>query len=56
MHRDLLLLFISAVPNTKVCAWGEEDSGGQTESVLFIDTRLSNIYTAEDTPAVCYEI
>jgi hypothetical protein len=22
------LLFISAVPNTKLCAWGEEDSGG----------------------------
>ena len=31
--RDLcgqlgLLLFITAVPNTKLCAWGEEDSGG----------------------------
>ena len=24
----LLLLFITAVPNTKLCAWGEEDSGG----------------------------
>ena len=23
-----LLLFITAVPNTKLCAWGEEDSGG----------------------------
>jgi hypothetical protein len=23
----LLLLFITAVPNTKLCAWGEEDSG-----------------------------
>ena len=22
------LLFITAVPNTKLCAWGEEDSGG----------------------------
>jgi hypothetical protein len=22
------LLFITAVPNTKQCAWGEEDSGG----------------------------
>ncbi len=22
------LLFIAAVPNTKLCAWGEEDSGG----------------------------
>ena len=22
-----LLLFITAVPNTKLCAWGEEDSG-----------------------------
>ena len=22
-----LLLFITAVPNTKMCAWGEEDSG-----------------------------
>jgi hypothetical protein len=21
-------LFITAVPNTKMCAWGEEDSGG----------------------------
>jgi hypothetical protein len=23
-----LLLFITAVPITKLCAWGEEDSGG----------------------------
>ena len=23
-----LLLFITAVPNTKLCVWGEEDSGG----------------------------
>jgi hypothetical protein len=23
-----LLLCITAVPNTKLCAWGEEDSGG----------------------------
>ena len=23
-----MLLFITAVPNTKLCAWGEEDSGG----------------------------
>ena len=23
-----VLLFITAVPNTKLCAWGEEDSGG----------------------------
>jgi hypothetical protein len=23
------LLFITAVPNTKLCAWGEEDSGGR---------------------------
>jgi hypothetical protein len=22
----LLLLFVTAVPNTKLCAWGEEDS------------------------------
>ncbi len=22
------LLFITAVPNTKLCSWGEEDSGG----------------------------
>ena len=22
------LLFITAVPNTKLCVWGEEDSGG----------------------------
>jgi hypothetical protein len=21
-------VFITAVPNTKLCAWGEEDSGG----------------------------
>ena len=26
--RYKLLLFITAVPNTKLCAWGEEDSGG----------------------------
>jgi hypothetical protein len=25
---SLLLLFITAVPNTNLCAWGEEDSGG----------------------------
>jgi hypothetical protein len=25
LHR---LLFITTVPNTKLCAWGEEDSGG----------------------------
>ncbi len=24
----IVLLFITAVPNTKLCAWGEEDSGG----------------------------
>ena len=23
------LLFITAVPNTKLCAWAEEDSGGR---------------------------
>ena len=23
-----MLLFITAVPNTKLCAWGEEDSAG----------------------------
>jgi hypothetical protein len=23
------LLFVTAVPNTKLCAWGEEDSGGR---------------------------
>jgi hypothetical protein len=27
-YSDTLLLFITAVPNTKLCAWGEEDSGG----------------------------
>jgi hypothetical protein len=28
-HRDFeKLLFITAAPNTKLCAWGEEDSGG----------------------------
>ncbi len=26
-----LLLFITAVPNTKLCAWGEEDSGGHVQ-------------------------
>ncbi len=25
---QFMLLFITAVPNTKLCAWGEEDSGG----------------------------
>jgi len=24
----LLLLFITGVPNTKLCTWGEEDRGG----------------------------
>jgi hypothetical protein len=24
----LLFLFITAVPNTMLCAWGEDDSGG----------------------------
>jgi hypothetical protein len=28
-HRTKsLLLFFTTVPNTKLCAWGEEDSGG----------------------------
>ena len=27
-HHALVLLFITAVPNTKLCAWGVEDSGG----------------------------
>ena len=27
-YCSTLLLFISAVPNTILCAWGEEDSGG----------------------------
>jgi hypothetical protein len=29
-NRDLgpAVMFITAVPNTKLCAWGEEDSGG----------------------------
>jgi hypothetical protein len=26
------LLFITALPNTKLCAWGEEDSGGLSSS------------------------
>jgi hypothetical protein len=25
---SLPVVFITAVPNTKLCAWGEEDSGG----------------------------
>jgi hypothetical protein len=25
---SILLLFITAIPNTKLCVWGEEDSGG----------------------------
>ena len=28
-RRVPVLLFITAVPNTKLCAWGEEDSGGR---------------------------
>jgi hypothetical protein len=24
----ILCVFITTVPNTKLCAWGEEDSGG----------------------------
>jgi hypothetical protein len=27
MMMMLLLLFIAVVPNTKLCAWGEEESG-----------------------------
>jgi hypothetical protein len=27
-NYSTLLLFITAVPNTKLCAWGEEGSGG----------------------------
>jgi hypothetical protein len=27
-YCSTLLLFITAVPTTKLCAWGEEDSGG----------------------------
>jgi hypothetical protein len=26
--NELACVFITAVPNTKLCAWGEEDSGG----------------------------
>jgi hypothetical protein len=29
------LLFITAVPNSKLCAWGEEDSGGERECVVY---------------------
>ena len=28
------MLFITAVPNTKLCAWGEEDSGEQVRSAF----------------------
>ncbi len=28
VHALAPLLFIDAVPNTKLCAWGEEDTGG----------------------------
>ena len=28
-YCSTLLLFITAVPNTKLCAWGEEDRGEQ---------------------------
>jgi hypothetical protein len=28
MRDDEPCVFITAVPNTKLCAWGEEDSGG----------------------------
>jgi hypothetical protein len=27
----LLCVFITAVPNTNMCAWGEEDSGGHVQ-------------------------
>jgi hypothetical protein len=27
-HTSNVCVFITAVPNTKLCAWGEEDSGG----------------------------
>jgi len=44
MHpRDeLLLLFITAVPNTKLCAWGEEDSGGHVLIGMMITLNLRN--------------
>jgi hypothetical protein len=28
-------VFITAVPNTKLCAWGEEDSGGHVCATRF---------------------
>ena len=30
------LLFITAVPNTNLCAWGEEESGEHVPLLLFI--------------------
>jgi hypothetical protein len=27
-NAESVCVFITAVPNTKLCAWGEEDSGG----------------------------
>jgi hypothetical protein len=31
------VVFDTAVPNTKLCAWGEEDSGGQCVCLLLQD-------------------
>jgi hypothetical protein len=42
-------LFITAVPFTKLCAWGQEDCG--EEEVLFTGTQFSNFSTAVDTSA-----
>jgi hypothetical protein len=48
-------VFITAVPNTKLCAWGEEDSGGHVlwDTVCVFITAVPNTklfaWVEEDT-------
>ena len=35
-----LLLFITAAPNTQLCAWGEEDSGEHVTAMKYDKPRL----------------
>jgi hypothetical protein len=41
------LLFITAVPNTKLCAWGEEDSGGHVRVCLLLQYLLQRCSRGE---------
>ncbi len=47
--KTVTLLFITAVPNTKLCPWGEEDSGGRGVSpvVVYYYAAVPNLWGEE---------